>query len=509
MDLTWLLLGLFLLLLLGLVIVKYSAFPVRHVLRDLGIETPAYSKLFGHFFLGVKYGVFDVQTQYYSQFKDKKMYGWIDFRTPVVVLRDLDLIKDVCVKHFSSFADRRIYLNFEPPFDESLLCLLGDHWKRVRSSVSPTFSSGRLKKMSRHVERKVQSLQRVLDQKQERNEEIELRDVMSRFTMDTIASTAFGLDIDTLGDPENAFCVHAKQFINPNMTLVLLGIFCPPLARLLAKYGISFISSKTMKFFENAVDSALQVRKESGDAGKMHDFIDLMINAEKEQKEKGEENKMHGGLTRNEILGQALVFILAGYDTVAIVLSFTLFLLAKHPEYQKQVQEELDQKLSDLGPDDVVPTYDSVQGLNFLDQCISEAMRMFPPGLLLDRVCTEEINLAGVKFSKGMPVIIPVYGIHMDPELWEEPQEFRPERFEPEAKESRHQFAYLPFGHGPRNCIGMRLGQLELKIALAMVLRRFDVVPCEKTVYPVKLSKLQVMANDGLWVKLERRAVKS
>ncbi|GFO27118.1 cytochrome p450-like protein [Plakobranchus ocellatus] len=433
------------------------------------------------------------------------MYGWIGFKKPAIVLQDLDLIKDVCVKHFNSFVDRRVILNFEPPFDQTLLSLFGDHWKRVRSAVSPTFSSGRLKKMSRHVERNVRSLQRVLGQKQERNEEIELKDLMSRFTMDTIASTGFGLDIDTLGDPENAFCVHAKKFINPNMIVALVGIFCPPLCRLLAKFGFSFISSKATYFFEKAIDSALEVRRESGDAGKMHDFLDLMIEAEKEQTEGGEERRH----MVDSHAGQALVFILAGYDTVSIVLSFTLFLLAKHPQYQKQVQEELDQKLCDLGPDDAVPGYDSVQGLNFLEQCISEAMRMFPPGLFLDRVCTEEINLAGVKIPKGMPVIIPVYAIHMDPELWEQPHEFRPERFEPEAKESRHQFAYMPFGHGPRNCIGMRLGQLELKIALAMMLRRFDVVPCEKTVYPVKLSKMQVMANDGLWVKLERRAVKS
>ncbi|GFO27120.1 cytochrome p450, partial [Plakobranchus ocellatus] len=156
--------------------------------------------------------------------------------------------------------------------------------------------------MSRHVERNVRSLQRVLDQKSERNEETELREIMGRLTMDTIASTGFGLDIDTLGEPENAFCVQAKKFINPSAAMLLLGIVCPPLGRLLAKFGISLISSEAIRFFEKTVDSALQERRESEEAGKMHDFLDLMIEAEKEEKEKGKESKAHGGLTRSEIL---------------------------------------------------------------------------------------------------------------------------------------------------------------------------------------------------------------
>ena len=172
------------------------------------------------------------------------------------------------------------------------------------------------------------------------------------------------------------------------------------------------------------------------------------------------------------------------------------------------LQEELDLKLGDSDQEDTVPDYEGVQNLLYLDQCINETMRLFPPGILLDRVCNEEITLHGVRFPKGMPVILPIYAIHRDPEIWVDPDEFKPERFSPEAKEARHQFSYFPFGQGPRNCIGMRLGQLELKIVLASMLRHFDVVPCQKTVYPIKLSQWQLAAKDGLWVKLESRTRK-
>ena len=168
-------------------------------------------------------------------------------------------------------------------------------------------------------------------------------------------------------------------------------------------------------------------------------------------------------------------------------------------------QEELDQKLTE---EDSVPNYEAVQSLTYLDQCLNETIRLFPPGFLSDRVCTEEITLHGVRFPKDMPVVLPVYAIHMDPDLWDEPKDFKPERFSPEAREARHQCAFFPFGHGPRNCVAMRLAQLELKVILATVLRRFDVLPCQKTVYPIKLSSWQLVANDGLWVRLERRSKK-
>ncbi|RUS72065.1 hypothetical protein EGW08_020180 [Elysia chlorotica] len=506
MDVTWLLLGLAVALVLAWLVVRLSAWPVQHILPGLGVDTPPGSRLFGHFFEGIKHGIFDVQTHYYSMFKGKKVYGWNDFKTPTIVLRDLDLIKDVCVKHFGNFTDRRDLVRFEPPFDQNLLTIFGDHWKRVRSAVSPTFTSGRLKKMSRHIERNAKLFQRLLRRKQESIEDIELKEMMSRVTMDTIASTGFGLDIDTVNQPDNDFFKHAQAFINPNIGLFLVSMVVPLLGKLLSSVGVKFISQKSSDFFKNVVEAALRERKESENAGQFNDFLDLVINAEeKEEGDTDEKAKVMRSLSHDEILGQALLFILAGYDTVSSVLAFTLFLLALHPEHQRRVQEELDSKFGDTDLEDWVPDYEGVQSLPYLDQCINEAMRLFPPGILIDRICTEEITMHGVRFPKGMTVILPIYAIHMDPDLWEDPQDFKPERFSPEAREARHQFSFFPFGHGPRNCIGLRLALLELKMVLASVLRSFDVTPCGKTVFPVRLSSWQLVAKDGLWVKLDRR----
>lgn len=198
--------------------------------------------------------------------------------------------------------------------------------------------------------------------------------------------------------------------------------------------------------------------------------------------------------------GQVLIFILAGYETVATALSFTLFLLATHPEICQKVQMEIDEK---IGND--APTYDNVQGLTYLDMCINESLRLFPPGFLIDRVCTEDTVTQGIHIPKDMVITFPIYAIHHDPDIWPEPEEFQPERFSTEKKDSRHPFAFLPFGNGPRNCIGMRLALLELKVTVAYILKAFTPVACEKTVYPVKINKYQMLADDGLWIKLNAR----
>merc|ERR1719309_897379 len=124
---------------------------------------------------------------------------------------------------------------------------------------------------------------------------------------------------------------------------------------------------------------------------------------------------------------------------------------------------------------------------------------MYPPAPVLDRVCNEEIQLHKIRVPKGVSVTFPVCAIHYDPDLWEKPDTFRPERFSPENKAGRHPYAFMPFGQGPRNCIGQRLAILECKVALAATLQRFTPVRCDKTVFPPQMMPFRVVAKDGLW----------
>ncbi|XP_070209346.1 cytochrome P450 3A18-like [Littorina saxatilis] len=139
--------------------------------------------------------------------------------------------------------------------------------------------------------------------------------------------------------------------------------------------------------------------------------------------------------------------------------------------------------------------------------CMNEAMRLFPPLFVIDREIDEDVELGEFKLKKGWRMVVPCYSIHRDPEYWTDPLKYDPERHTPEAKAKRHPFAFMPFGFGPRNCIGMRLAQLEIRMAIATILQHYAPMLCEKSVYPpvVEMPQTRMVAKDGLWIKFKHR----
>ncbi|CAO2630644.1 Cytochrome P450 3A31 [Lemmus lemmus] len=127
--------------------------------------------------------------------------------------------------------------------------------------------------------------------------------------------------------------------------------------------------------------------------------------------------------------------------------------------------------------------------MEYLDMVLNEILRLYPIGFRIDRVCKQDVDVDGVLVPKGSVVMIPVYALHHDPQYWPEPEEFHPERFSKENKGSINPYVYMPFGNGPRNCIGMRFALMSMKLALTKVLQNFSFQPCKETQIPMKLSQ--------------------
>lgn len=152
---------------------------------------------------------------------------------------------------------------------------------------------------------------------------------------------------------------------------------------------------------------------------------------------------------------------------------------------------------------------------NIKQESFAEALRLHTPDFSLNKVCTKEIELpaqygdgmSGVVIKAGTPVIIPVYSLHRNPEIWNEPLKFDPDRFEDEAKQNRHKCAYLAFGEGPRMCPGVRFGMMQSKAAIAMILSKLNVQLSPKTVEPLTFSKVALMltCEDGIWLRFLKR----
>nr|XP_040133681.1 cytochrome P450 3A4-like [Ictidomys tridecemlineatus] len=202
------------------------------------------------------------------------------------------------------------------------------------------------------------------------------------------------------------------------------------------------------------------------------DFLQLMIDSQNSQ-----DKEPYQGLSDLEIAAQSIIFILAGYDTTSTSLSFIMYLLATHPDVQKKLQQEIDETLPNKAP----VTYDVLFEMKYLDMVVNETLRLYPVVERIVRICKKDVELNGVLIPKGTIVAIPTYSLHQNSTYWSEPEKFYPERFSKKNKDSINLYLHMPFGNGPRNCIGMRFALMSMKLALIRLLKNFSFHPCKET----------------------------
>ncbi|KAJ8045035.1 Cytochrome P450 3A24 [Holothuria leucospilota] len=310
--------------------------------------------------------------------------------------------------------------------------------------------------------------------------------------LDSIAQSAFGLEIDSQDNPNSPFVEHAKDLLNINNAnpRVLAVYLLPQLAPIFNYFNIGLFSYKAKQFFLDVTTHALNLRKDG--KNKRVDVLQLLADAQENHdpssdsgeipelagnKEKDSHTVMKKGLTKEELMAQAMTFFLAGYETTRIALSCLSYALATNPNLQEKLYKEIQQAASTSE----TLSYDAVNKIEYLEMFLNETLRLYPPGILADRVCTEDITINNIMFTKGTGLFYNIYSLHHDPKCWEDPEKFDPERFSKENVDKIHPFAFLPFGTGPRNCIGMRFALLVVKTTLARVVQKFRFEPCEKT----------------------------
>ena len=200
--------------------------------------------------------------------------------------------------------------------------------------------------------------------------------------------------------------------------------------------------------------------------------------------------------------------MVAGYETTSTALSYLTYVLATHPDEQLKLQQHIDEHLS-AKAEGAMPSYDTIVEMDYLDMFIRETLRMYPIApLVVNRQSTEEFHIKGFgTIPAGTRIAVDMYRLHYDPELWGpvDPHEFYPERF----ATKRHPMAWIPFGAGPRNCVGMRFALVELKMTLICMLTKYSIIDCgEKTREPFEhLKEAVVIAPKEVIVHLEKRQV--
>ncbi|XP_012790154.2 cytochrome P450 3A12-like [Sorex araneus] len=463
--------------------------------KKLGIPGPTPLPFFGTV-LSYRHGFWDFDMKCFKKYG--KVWGFYDGRQPVLAVTDPDMIKTILVKEcYSVFTNRRAI--GPVGFMKAAISVAEDEqWKRIRSLLSPTFTSGKLKDMFPIIAQYGDSLVKNLRKDADQGMFVNLKEVFGAYSMDVITSTSFGVSVDSLNNPKDPFVENTKKllrfnFLDPFLLLITLFPFLVPLFELA---DISLFPRSVTGFFKTSIERMKENRLKDKEKHRV-DLLQLMLNSQNSK-----EVDTHKAMTDMELVAQSIIFIFAGYETTSSTLSFLMYCLAIHPDVQQKLQQEIDATFPNKEP----PTYDALLQMEYLDMVVNETLRLYPIAGRLERVCKKDVEINGLIIPRGTVVMMPIFVLHKDPELWPEPEEFRPERFSKENKDNINPYVYMPFGTGPRNCIGMRFALMNMKVALIKTLQNFTFKPCKETQIPVQLGKQGLIQPEKpIILKIEPR----
>ena len=335
-----------------------------------------------------------------------------------------------------------------------LTSITGDKWKAVRSAFTPIFTSGKMKGMLKFIKHIAGNLTNEMEMKSKIGEEFELKDVFGKFSLDALASSAFGVDGESFTNENSKFVKYAASiFTNSKLeNAVFAAKFIPGVAEVLKWFKINSFKPKETRFFRDIILQTIKTRRETKE--RKNDMIDLMLDCikhdtpveeneeETEQYEKDMKlaptNKSKKNLDELTIVATAMILLVAGYDTTGMTLSFLTYEMSKNPEVQKKLQEEIDEAFEESGGE--LPDYNVIQTLPYLDMVIHETLRTHPPVGMNTRVASKDYNLPGtdIVIKKNDMVSWNAWGLHFDPKHWTNPSEFYPEHFSKESKANRN-----------------------------------------------------------------------
>ncbi|XP_076040659.1 cytochrome P450 9e2-like isoform X1 [Oratosquilla oratoria] len=430
--------------------------------QSKGVYVPPMLPVLGHLHFLFSRRTNEIMSEYLIKSKVPYM-GWYEGVRPILIVHDLALLKNILVKDFDHFVDRRPFdlgKSDEVLFREMLFTLSGEKWKRMRSTMSPTFTSGKLKGTFPLIEAKCKKLVEWCLKEGTTRDKVEMHSLFNRFTLDTITTSAFRIETNCIDNEKEEFATAAEKITSTPGVLVALKFALLLISPRLFNFLRLRFTDPAVDIFSETAKATLKMRKNSERRG---DFIDLMLEAKQEHDL--DTGKSKYPVTDETITAQVVLFLFAGFQTTSTALSFAADLLARHHEVQERLREELRSLMETYGE----LNYKAIGEAKYLEACLHEALRLFPPVPMIDRATTKEYTLPGtdVKIEKGTVITINAWGVNRDPRIWEDPDDFKPERFLPENKTPEQSFAFQSFGQGPRNCIGMRFALLETKLALA------------------------------------------
>lgn len=422
-------------------------------------------------------------------------------------VNDPVLIHELLVEH-ARVAQKSLGLRLllYPLAGEGLFTSNGELWRRQRKLMAPLFQPSQ---MARYAAGMVECANALADHWRDGSTH-ELSKEMTTLTMRVVGKALFTLDTLDESDEIGAALARVLHWANTRvasvglvlrlLSLLALEKASPARAGALARglervlYDPPLVPTEENRAFlrakqtlETHMQQMIEARR--ADPGAHRDLLSILLQA------RDDEGK---GMSDKQLRDEVVTLFVAGHETTAAALTWAFFLLSQHPEQEARLFAEADA----LGRRP--PTYDDLPRLPYALQIFKEAMRLYPPVPLISRQTTEPITLGGVEFPARVLFFVSPYTLHRNPAIWPDPERFAPERFTPEAEAARHRHAYLPFGGGPRVCIGNHFALMEGTLLLTTLAQRFS-FRLRPGFQPIPTPTPALRPENGLWGTVRAR----
>ncbi len=396
----------------------------------------------------------------------------------IMVVQDPELVKYMLQDNNKNFIKSFGYDVLAMLLGKGLLTSEGDFWRKQRRMAQPAFHKERLNAMVQSMVSCTKDYIERLEAK--RGQELDMSKEMSNVTLHIVASSLFTSNVDDVVDTvakemDIAQELAIERISNP----FKLPVWIPTPGNLKERRSIGLLDKVMLDIIE----------KRRKDPNKYDDLLQMLMEVKDE--DTGEQ------MSDRQLRDECMTIFLAGHETTALALTWLWYLLDNNPEEIDKLRAEAETVLQ--GKD---PQVEDVMKLEYTRMAIDEGMRLYPPAWAIGRRAVENDEIGGYRVPKGYNIIIPVYHIHHDPKIWDDPESFNPERFRKGNLKEKHRFAYFPFGGGPRLCIGNNFALMEMQIVVAMLVTKFRFKHVEG--HKVVLDPLITLrAKHGMQMKVE------
>ena len=373
---------------------------------------------------------------------------------PGVLTIEPEIIQHILQKNHRNFPKSPLHFEKLAHFlGNGLLTSDGTYWLRQRRLIQPGFHRQRLEGLTGIMQRTIHRQLERFEARLQAKGEVDMYQEMMEMAFRIVAASLFSADISEVQLQELSHSITSLQ------EFIIRQIRQPYLNPWFRISGQVRKHERLSATADRVIFDIIKKRKEGRESS--DDLLQMLLDSRYE--DTGE------AMNERQLLDECKIIFVAGHDTSANALAWTWYLLAQHPEVTQKIREELAQ----LAPGQD-PAFSDLPKLGYLMQVIEESMRLYPPAWITDRLARETDEIKGVRIPAGAMAIPYIYGAHHNPAVWEEPEIFRPERFSAENRKKIPPYAYLPFGGGPRLCIGNNFALMEMQLVLATMLRRYD-----------------------------------